>query len=118
MEHTSINMEKQMTQLVQDLRKQTLDLVLSGHTAGGDQKMMASLIDVWLASLEEDELTGITPDSLPATAVGSFSTTRASGNPTVGRFGYSSWFSHDTSLLFFDFRCPWRPWCRANHWQS
>ncbi len=53
-----------MTQHVQDLRKQTLDLVLSGHTAGGEQKMMASLIDVWLASLEEEDLIGITPDSL------------------------------------------------------
>jgi hypothetical protein len=56
-----------MNTLSQDLRKQTLDLVLAhaGNQAPAAQAApVASLIDVWLASLDEEDLAGISPASL------------------------------------------------------
>lgn len=50
----------------QDLRSQTLNLVTSGANAPecADKETVAGLIRVWLTSLDEDDLLGITPDSL------------------------------------------------------
>jgi glutamate dehydrogenase len=50
----------------QDLRSQTLNLVTSGKNAPdcADKETVASLIRAWLTSLDEDDLLGITPDSL------------------------------------------------------
>ena len=55
-----------MTQHSQDLRKQTLDLVLAGANEpdSGHRTQVAALIDVWLTSLEEEDWAGITPESL------------------------------------------------------
>jgi glutamate dehydrogenase len=59
-------MEKQMTHQSQALRKQTLDLVMAdaAKPASGANNV-AELIDVWLTSLEDEDLAGITPHTLP-----------------------------------------------------
>ncbi|MES2259812.1 MAG: NAD-glutamate dehydrogenase domain-containing protein [Pseudomonadota bacterium] len=51
-----------MTKMPQDLRKQTLDLIDASKPA--DNGQVAALISAWLASLDEEDLAGIAPDSL------------------------------------------------------
>ena len=53
-----------MNTLSQDLRKQTLELVLTQAGTGAKGSPVTALIDVWLASLDEEDLAGITPASL------------------------------------------------------
>ena len=53
-----------MNTLSQDLRKQTLDLVLAHAGNGAATSPVGALVDVWLASLDEEDLAGITPASL------------------------------------------------------
>ena len=64
-----------MKRHVQDLRIQTLDFVLAG--AGGSathgNTQVTALIDVWLNSLEEEDLVGITPESLASVLWDGFS---------------------------------------------
>ncbi|MEN9867392.1 MAG: hypothetical protein RL748_2982, partial [Pseudomonadota bacterium] len=57
-----------MEQQVQDLRAKTLELVLAGAGAAvsDQQPEVASLIRSWLDSLDEDDLTEITPEHLAA----------------------------------------------------
>jgi glutamate dehydrogenase len=56
-----------MEQQVQDLRARTLELVMAGQTDNGSQQpQVANLIRNWLDSLDEDDLTDISPDSLAA----------------------------------------------------
>ena len=51
-----------MTQMPQDLRKQTLDLINANQAANSGQ--VAALISAWLGSIEEEDLSGIAPGSL------------------------------------------------------
>ena len=54
-----------MNQQTDDLRKQTLDLVVAGAgAAAAAPSPVTKLIEAWLASLEEEDLAGITPESL------------------------------------------------------
>ncbi|HZV66477.1 MAG TPA: NAD-glutamate dehydrogenase domain-containing protein, partial [Telluria sp.] len=52
-----------MKQMPQDLRTQTLELVNANKPADGGSQI-ATLISAWLASLDEEDLAGISPDSL------------------------------------------------------
>jgi glutamate dehydrogenase len=63
-----------MNQLSQDLRRKTLELVLAaaGQSASG-QDPVISLIDVWLASLEEEDLADISAQSLASALWDGFS---------------------------------------------
>jgi glutamate dehydrogenase len=49
-----------MKHMPQDLRKQTLDLVNAKPAAGGQ---VATLIDAWLAALDDEDLSDISPES-------------------------------------------------------
>ena len=66
-----------MKQLSQDLRKRILDQALAGAgaAASAGNAQVAPLIDVWLASLEEEDLAGIAPDSLASVLWDGFSRT-------------------------------------------
>ncbi|MDB5933153.1 MAG: glutamate dehydrogenase [Massilia sp.] len=52
-----------MKPMPQDLRTQTLDLVNSNQPAGASSQVPA-LISAWLGSLDEEDLSGTSPDSL------------------------------------------------------
>ncbi|HZX27368.1 MAG TPA: NAD-glutamate dehydrogenase domain-containing protein [Telluria sp.] len=52
-----------MTQQPNDLRKQTLDLVKAGAPAGADAKVQ-EFISAWLAALDDEDLAGVSPQSL------------------------------------------------------
>jgi len=75
-----------MNQQTEDLRKQTLDLVLAGAgaPAANAQSQVTALIETWLASLEEEDLAGITPESLASVLWQGFSGVTASA-PTSCR---------------------------------
>ncbi len=64
-----------MKQQSQDLRKQTLELVLAkaDASASPDGKKAASLIDAWLSALEDEDLAGISPQSLASALWDGFS---------------------------------------------
>ncbi|WP_228894034.1 NAD-glutamate dehydrogenase domain-containing protein [Pseudoduganella aquatica] len=51
-----------MTQMPQDLRKQTLDLINANKSA--DSGQVSALIGAWLAAIDEEDLAGVAPDSL------------------------------------------------------
>jgi len=51
-----------MTKMPQDLRKQTLDLINANKSA--DSGQVSALICAWLAAIDEEDLSGIAPDSL------------------------------------------------------
>ena len=51
-----------MTQMPQDLRKQTLDLINANKSA--DSGQVSALIGAWLAAIDEEDLSGVAPDSL------------------------------------------------------
>jgi glutamate dehydrogenase len=53
-----------MNQQTQDLRKQTLDLVLAGAGAAAANAPVKAVIETWLTSLEEEDLAGLTPETL------------------------------------------------------
>ena len=74
-----------MKQQAADLRKQTLDLVRP-RAATGEPSPLAALIEAWLESLEEEDLAGITPDSLAAVLQQGFSEL-AAGAPNGCRVG-------------------------------
>src|SRR5438093_115123 len=52
-----------MKQMPQDLRTQTLELV-NANTPAAAGNQVGALISAWLASLDEEDLAGISPDSL------------------------------------------------------
>ncbi|CAN7611888.1 NAD-glutamate dehydrogenase [Pseudoduganella sp. LjRoot289] len=67
-----------MTQMPQDLRKQTLDLINANKSA--DSGQVGALINAWLASIDEEDLAGVAPDSLvPALWEGFAQAARRSG---------------------------------------
>lgn len=51
-----------MTQMPQDLRKQTLDLINANKSA--DSGQVSALIGAWLAAIDEEDLAGVAPESL------------------------------------------------------
>jgi glutamate dehydrogenase len=55
-----------MTQQPQDLRSQTDALVtkIAAGAAGADSKQIASLVQAWLASVDDEDLVGLQPESL------------------------------------------------------
>ncbi|MBV8666794.1 MAG: NAD-glutamate dehydrogenase [Burkholderiaceae bacterium] len=54
-----------MDRPTKDLRQQTLELALTAAGAAAERNAaLPALIETWLASLEEEDLIGITPDSL------------------------------------------------------
>jgi glutamate dehydrogenase len=53
-----------MKDMPQDLRSQTLALVNATRPTGGDTEQIGALISAWLGSLDEEDLAGISPDSL------------------------------------------------------
>lgn len=67
-----------MNKLSQNLRKKTLELTLAvAGKAAIEQPQVTSLIDTWLASLEEEDLAGITPESLASVLWEGFSSVSA-----------------------------------------
>ena len=63
-----------MNQLSQDLRKKALDLALkAAGSAAASQKPVVSLIDTWLASVEEEDLADLTPEILASVLWDGFS---------------------------------------------
>ena len=67
-----------MNKLSQNLRKKTLELTLAvAGQAATEQPQVTSLIDTWLASLEEEDLAGITPESLASVLWEGFSSVSA-----------------------------------------
>ena len=62
-----------MNQLSQDLRMKTLDLCLANATRHGGTHQVSLLLDAWLGALEEEDLAGITPESLASVLCEAFS---------------------------------------------
>jgi glutamate dehydrogenase len=63
-----------MNQLSQDLRKKALDLALAAAgTAVSSHKPVVSLIDTWLASVEEEDLADLSPEILASVLWDGFS---------------------------------------------
>ncbi|WP_426208781.1 NAD-glutamate dehydrogenase domain-containing protein [Massilia sp. TWP1-3-3] len=70
-----------MKQMPQDLRKQTLDLINANHGAA-DGSPVAALIGAWLASLDDEDLSGTSPDALAPVLHDGF--TQAAGRTVQG----------------------------------
>jgi len=67
-----------MNKLSQNLRKQALELTLAeAGAAAAANPHVASLIDVWLASVEEEDITGMTPKGLASVLWDGFSSVAA-----------------------------------------
>ena len=65
--------ETGMTQQSQELRTQALAQVLSNAPAGADRAQVESLIRIWLESLEEEDLAGLTVENLASSLWDGFS---------------------------------------------
>jgi glutamate dehydrogenase len=61
-----------MKDMPQDLRNQTLALVNASEPAGGAPTQVAALISAWLGSLDDEDLAGISPDSLAPVLLAGF----------------------------------------------
>ncbi|HEY8025338.1 MAG TPA: NAD-glutamate dehydrogenase domain-containing protein [Burkholderiaceae bacterium] len=75
-----------MNQHIEDLRKQTLNLVMAAVDAKDAKSPTAAVIETWLASVEEEDLAGIAPETLASALWQSFSEVLA-GAPTGCRIG-------------------------------
>ena len=78
-----------MKQMPQDLRTQTLELVNASKPADASNQV-AGLITAWLASLDEEDLAGLAPDSLAPVLWDGFAQA-ASGSELDGFFRDEGW---------------------------
>ncbi len=91
-----------MNQHIEDLRKQTLNLVHGAAEAKEANTPAAAVIEAWLASVEEEDLAGIAPEALASAVWQGFSEVLG-GAPNgcrIGALRYESGRnSHATALL-------------------
>ncbi len=81
-----------MNQHLEDLRKQTLNLVLAAVDAGLAKSPTAAVIETWLASVEEEDLAGIAPETLASGLWQNFSEVLSSASTgcRIGAVRYAS----------------------------
>jgi glutamate dehydrogenase len=101
-------MEKQMKQMPQELRKQTLDLVNASKPAESGQ--VPALIAAWLSALDDEDLADVSPDSLAPVLVEGFTQAarRTGEGCQIARLNYNdARGSKATALLILNDDMPY-----------